>query len=61
MPIPFLLTGPNLRRIDSHLDTEFLWVFRIELERAMNILKVSADMGYHHMPDAKFSRGMSGF
>src|SRR6266498_3923146 len=53
MVVAFLYAGPNVPRIDLYLDRRIARVLRIKLQRAVNILEVSADVGHHHVPGAK--------
>src|SRR2546422_7550088 len=58
MIVAFLHSGPNVPGINPHFDRRVARVLWIKLQRAVNILEVSTDVGHHHVPGAKLSRGV---
>ena len=55
------LAGPDLARIDDDFDGRAGSVFRIEVERAVDVFKMSTHLTDHHVPGGKFGGGMSRF
>src|SRR5437879_430585 len=56
MIIAFLYSGPDVPGINLHLNRRVVRILRIKLQRAVNILEVSSDVGHHHVACAKLSR-----
>src|SRR5713101_807574 len=59
MVVAFLHSGPNVPGINLYLNRRVARALRIKLQRAMNILEVSSDVGHHHVPGAELSGGVS--
>ena len=56
------IAGPKRRGIDYHFNNRRGFrLRRIEVERAVYIFEVSADVGHHHVPRAKFCGSMARF
>src|SRR2546427_6604432 len=60
MVVAFLHSGPNVPGINLHFNRRVARVLRIKLQRAVNILEVSTDVGHHHVACAKLRRRMPG-
>src|SRR5437899_380744 len=58
MVVAFLQSSPNVPGINLHFNRRVARVLRIKIQRAVNILEVSTDVGHHHVSGAKLSCGV---
>ena len=56
-----ILRLSNLARIDDDFNRRADRVFLIEVQRAVYVFEMSAQLSDHHVPGTKFSGGMSRF
>src|SRR2546425_8361659 len=59
MVVAFLHSGPNFPSIDLDFNQRVARALGIKVQRAVNILEVSAGVGHHHVPSAKLRRRVS--